>query len=172
MLKHCPSISFVLSLKITRLKAKLRICEKKRAAKSTAPEGLGSLRLYGGSHSRYHPVCPTIAYGEHSTSALMSMIPGTTVRHSTKLPGLNNRAENSHQPFRRRERAMTKFRSAKSLQKFAAVHALVPTTSTNNVTFIAAKISSSIAPPTSPSGVNLLPDAERAAAFVEPVVLV
>jgi putative transposase len=29
---------------------------------------------------------------------------------------LNNRAENSHQPFRRRERAMAKFRSAKSLQ--------------------------------------------------------
>ena len=38
---------------------------------------------------------------------------------------LNNRAENSHQPFRRRERAMAKFRSAKSLQKFAAVHASV-----------------------------------------------
>jgi len=38
---------------------------------------------------------------------------------------LNNRAENSHQPFRRQERAMTKFRSAKSLQKFAAVHASV-----------------------------------------------
>jgi len=38
---------------------------------------------------------------------------------------LNNRAENSHQPFRRRERAMTRFRSAKSLQKFAAIHASV-----------------------------------------------
>ena len=38
---------------------------------------------------------------------------------------LNNRAEISHQPFRRRERAMAKFRSAKSLQKFAAVHASV-----------------------------------------------
>ena len=38
---------------------------------------------------------------------------------------LNNRAENSHQPFRRRERAMAKFRTAKSLQKFAAVHASV-----------------------------------------------
>ena len=36
---------------------------------------------------------------------------------------LNNRAENSHQPFRRRERAMTKFRSTKSLQKFASIHA-------------------------------------------------
>jgi putative transposase len=38
---------------------------------------------------------------------------------------LNNRCENSHQPFRRRERAMAKFRSAKSLQKFAAVHASI-----------------------------------------------
>ena len=38
---------------------------------------------------------------------------------------LNNRAENSHQSFRQQERAMAKFRSAKSLQKFAAVHASV-----------------------------------------------
>ena len=36
---------------------------------------------------------------------------------------LNNRAENSHQPFRRREEAMSKFRDVKTLQKFAAVHA-------------------------------------------------
>jgi len=35
----------------------------------------------------------------------------------------NNRAENSHLPFRRRERAMLRFRRMKSLQKFAAVHA-------------------------------------------------
>ena len=38
---------------------------------------------------------------------------------------LNNRAENSHQPFRRRERAMKKFRSAKTLQKFSSIHASV-----------------------------------------------
>jgi len=38
---------------------------------------------------------------------------------------LNNRAENSHQPFRRRERAMAKFRDTKTLQKFASVHASV-----------------------------------------------
>jgi putative transposase len=35
---------------------------------------------------------------------------------------LNNRAENSHQPFRRRERAMLRFRRMRSMQKFAAVH--------------------------------------------------
>ena len=39
--------------------------------------------------------------------------------------GLNNRAENSHQPFRRRERAMQRFRSVKTLQKFSSVHAQV-----------------------------------------------
>ncbi len=38
---------------------------------------------------------------------------------------LNNRAENSHQPFRRRERAMLRFRRMRSLQKLAAVHASV-----------------------------------------------
>jgi putative transposase len=38
---------------------------------------------------------------------------------------LNNRAENSHQPFRRREDAMARFRDVKTLQKFAAVHASI-----------------------------------------------
>jgi putative transposase len=37
----------------------------------------------------------------------------------------NNRAENSHLPFRRREPAMPRFRRMRSLQKFAAVHASV-----------------------------------------------
>src|SRR3974390_2324257 len=38
---------------------------------------------------------------------------------------LNNRVENSHLPFRRRERAMNRFRRMKTLQKFSAVHAQV-----------------------------------------------
>jgi putative transposase len=38
---------------------------------------------------------------------------------------INNRAENSHQPFRRRERAMLRFRRMKTLQKFASVHGTV-----------------------------------------------
>ena len=37
----------------------------------------------------------------------------------------NNRMENSHQPLRRRERAMSRFRRMKTLQKFASVHASV-----------------------------------------------
>jgi putative transposase len=37
----------------------------------------------------------------------------------------NNRVENSHQPLRRREGAMARFRRMKTLQKFASVHASV-----------------------------------------------
>ena len=38
---------------------------------------------------------------------------------------LNNRAENSHQPLRRREKIMNRFRSTRSLQKFAAVQSSI-----------------------------------------------
>ena len=37
----------------------------------------------------------------------------------------NNRAENSHLPFRRKERVMQRFRGMKTLQKFVSVHANV-----------------------------------------------
>ncbi len=39
--------------------------------------------------------------------------------------GLNNRADNSHPPSRRRERAILRFRHMRALQKFAPVHASV-----------------------------------------------
>ncbi len=38
---------------------------------------------------------------------------------------LNNRAENSHLPFRRRERAMQHFRNEETLQKFVSIHSQV-----------------------------------------------
>ena len=38
---------------------------------------------------------------------------------------LNNRAENSHLPFRRREHAMLGFRRTRTLQKFVAVYSSV-----------------------------------------------
>uniref|UniRef100_UPI003B5218E8 IS6 family transposase n=1 Tax=Roseovarius indicus TaxID=540747 RepID=UPI003B5218E8 len=38
---------------------------------------------------------------------------------------LNNRIENSHLPFRRKERAMSRFRRMRSLQKFAAIHSSI-----------------------------------------------
>ena len=40
-------------------------------------------------------------------------------------PRVNNRAENSHQPIRRRERKMQGFKSTKSAQRFVSVHAAV-----------------------------------------------
>ena len=49
---------------------------------------------------------------------------GNAQKHETDR-WLNNRGENSHQPFRRRERAMLGFRSMRSLQKFSAVHSSV-----------------------------------------------
>ncbi len=39
--------------------------------------------------------------------------------------GLDNRAENSHQPTRIREEGMRRFKSARQLQRFASVHAQV-----------------------------------------------
>lgn len=47
---------------------------------------------------------------------------GNARRQVCKGRRINNRAENSHQPFRRRERAMLRFRRMRTLQKFAAVH--------------------------------------------------
>jgi putative transposase len=51
---------------------------------------------------------------------------GNTDRQETGR-SLNNRAENSHQLFRRRERAMLRSRRLRTLQKFAAVHGSVHT---------------------------------------------
>jgi putative transposase len=50
--------------------------------------------------------------------------PGISDRQETGR-WTNNRVENSHQPFRRRERAMLRFRRMRTLQKFASVHASV-----------------------------------------------
>jgi putative transposase len=61
--------------------------------------------------------------GLRSYSAAMREL-GNVERHETGR-WLNNRVENSHLPFRRRERSMLKFRRMKSLQKFASIHASI-----------------------------------------------
>jgi putative transposase len=48
---------------------------------------------------------------------------GNAARQECEGRWINNRAENSHQPFRRRERAMHRFRRMSTLQKFTSVHA-------------------------------------------------
>jgi putative transposase len=52
---------------------------------------------------------------------------GLSARHDQGL-GANNRAENSHQPIRRRERKMQRFKSAGSAQRFLSIHAAVHNT--------------------------------------------
>jgi putative transposase len=58
-----------------------------------------------------------------SNRAAMNVIGNAADRECGRR--LNNRAENSHQPFRRREGAMSKFRDVKTLQKFASIHASI-----------------------------------------------
>jgi putative transposase len=49
---------------------------------------------------------------------------GVNVEHR-QHKGLNNRAENSHQPTRVHEKVMRRFKSARQLQRFASVHGQV-----------------------------------------------
>jgi putative transposase len=86
--------------KAAALKLLKRIMKKYGAPRSIVTDGLG-------------------AY-----SAAMNEIGVAAERHEVG-DRRNNWAENSHQPFRRRERAMQCFRSPKTLQKFSSVHAQV-----------------------------------------------
>ncbi len=52
-------------------------------------------------------------------AAKREIMPG--VEHRSHK-GLNNRAENSHQPTRRRERIMKRFKSLRHLQRFVSIH--------------------------------------------------
>src|SRR5215213_2842108 len=52
-------------------------------------------------------------------AAKKAVMPGVEHRQHK---GLNNRAENSHQPTRRRERIMKRFKSAGQAQRFLSVH--------------------------------------------------
>lgn len=52
-------------------------------------------------------------------AAKRQVMPG--VEHRSHK-GLNNRAENSHQPIRRREKIMKRFKSARQLQRFVSIH--------------------------------------------------
>jgi len=63
------------------------------------------LRSYGSAFRQLHLTCP----------------------HEQGLRK-NNRAENSHQPVRRRERKMQRFKSARSAQRFLSMHAAVHNT--------------------------------------------
>jgi putative transposase len=52
-------------------------------------------------------------------AAKRKILPGVEHRQHK---GLNNRAENSHQPTRRRERQMKRFKSPRQAQRFLSAH--------------------------------------------------
>src|ERR671928_256763 len=52
-------------------------------------------------------------------AAKRELVPGVEHRQHR---GLNNRTENSHQPTRRRERQMKRFKSARHVQRFLSAH--------------------------------------------------
>ena len=52
-------------------------------------------------------------------AAKWEIMPGVEHRQHK---GLNNRAENSHQPTRRRERIMKRFKSSRQVQRFLSSH--------------------------------------------------
>ncbi len=82
-----------------------------------------ALRLLKRIMKKYGAPRQIVTDGLGSYSAAIKEI-GAADRH--EVGGrLNNRVETSHQPFRRRERAMQWFRSRKTLQKFSSVHAQV-----------------------------------------------
>ena len=58
-----------------------------------------------------------------SYRAAMSELGNATKQNTGRW--LNNRAENSHLPFWRQERAMQRFRTTRSLQKFTPIHSSV-----------------------------------------------
>nr|WP_202526260.1 DDE-type integrase/transposase/recombinase [Sneathiella litorea] len=82
-----------------------------------------ALKFLKKAMKRYGRPRPIVTDKLRSYCAAMKII-GNEARQDTGR-WLNNRAENSHQPFRRRERAMIKFRSTKSLQKFVSIHSSI-----------------------------------------------
>jgi putative transposase len=71
-------------------------------------------------HGRAHIV---ITDKLRSYGAAMKVIGNADLQETGRW--LNNRAENTHQSFRRRERAMLRFGQMRILQKFVAVHASI-----------------------------------------------
>ena len=72
---------------------------------------------------RYGP--PKVIVTDRLRSYRAAMVQLGNARRQEIGRWLNNRGENSHLPFRRREYSMQRFRREKTLQKFASVHSAV-----------------------------------------------
>ena len=86
-------------------------------------DGVVTLRFLRKTMKRYDRPEAIVSDWLRSCRAAINVI-GNAERQETGC-WINNRAENSHQPFRRRERAMATFRSSISLQKFTSIHCSV-----------------------------------------------
>ena len=82
-----------------------------------------ALKFIRKSMKRYGNPAVTVTDKLRSYGAAMKVI-GNASRQETGR-WQNNRAENSHLPFRRRKRAMLRFQQMRSLQKFVAVHSSI-----------------------------------------------
>ncbi|MGR3292181.1 MAG: IS6 family transposase [Paracoccaceae bacterium] len=82
-------------------KAAKRLMRKLLKQQGSAPRVMitDKLRSYGAAKRK---IMPSVEHRSHK--------------------GLNNRAENSHQPTRRRERIMKRFKSPRQLQRFVSIH--------------------------------------------------
>ena len=105
------------------LRANIRIplCPKWQAISISTASSI----MVGRRRDRQHPVCS--ARARHRQTAQLSvaqraLLPEVEHRQSRYL---NNRAENSHQPTRRRERQMQRFKSARQAQRFLSAHAFI-----------------------------------------------
>ncbi|GHB05345.1 IS6 family transposase [Algimonas arctica] len=84
---------------------------------------LAALRFLKKAMKRYGPPQTIVTDRLRYYGAAMRDV-GNPERQNTDQYA-NNRAENSHLPFRRRERGMTRFRRPATLQKFTSTHASV-----------------------------------------------
>ena len=82
-----------------------------------------ALKLLRKSMKRYGPPDIIVSDKLRASGAAMKVVSHSGKQETARGP--NNRAENSHLLFRRRERAMQRFRRMRSLQKFTALHSSV-----------------------------------------------
>ena len=94
------------------------------AVATTKRDKAAALKLLKRIMKKYGAPRSIVSDGLRAYSGAMNEIGVASERH--EVGGrLKNRAENSHQPFRCRERAMQRFRSLKTLQRFSSVDAQV-----------------------------------------------
>ena len=97
----------------------LESCVTKKRDKASALKFIKkAMKRYGNPHVVVTDRCP-------SYRAAMKVIGNEARQGLQDGRHLNNRAENSHLPFRMRERAMSRFRRMRSLQKFVSIHSSV-----------------------------------------------